>query len=270
MKDQDPPESELRILLADDNIINQRVGLLILDHLGYHADVAVNGQEVLDAMERIAYDVILMDVQMPEMDGLKVTRRIRARTDLWQPRIVALTAATHTRDRDKCDAAGMDDFVAKPVRRKELAAALDRAVAIVSSPPNGEPDIGGNPSEWVAPTAAVDLSVLATLLSSLGDRAPMAEFRLIDTYLGELPRLVGQLYEALQRGDRESLHRAAHILKASSANMGALRLSQMCADLEVRTQDAIPPDADTSIRHIVGEQDGVARAFRRRHRHLSG
>ncbi len=127
--DEEMPEpSSLRILLAEDNPVNQKVALRILDKLGYRADVASNGVEALEALEREPYDVVLMDVQMPEMDGLDAARRICAQ---WpadsRPRIIAMTANAMIEDREACFAAGMDDYLAKPVRPEELAEALGRA-----------------------------------------------------------------------------------------------------------------------------------------------
>ncbi|MCB0156678.1 MAG: response regulator [Caldilineaceae bacterium] len=118
-------DKSLRILLAEDNTINQRVALRMLAHLGYRADLAVNGLEVLAALERQPYDVVLMDVHMPEMDGLRATRAIRARTaSAQQPWIIAMTADVLTDSITACRAAGMDDFVSKPVRLDQLADAL--------------------------------------------------------------------------------------------------------------------------------------------------
>ena len=111
-EDGKPATSSLRILLAEDNAVNQMVALRILDRLGYHADVASNGREALEALERQPYDVVLMDVQMPELDGLDATRRICER---WpperRPRIIAMTANAMLEDREACFAAGMDDYV---------------------------------------------------------------------------------------------------------------------------------------------------------------
>jgi len=120
----------LRILVAEDNRLNQKVALKLLERIGYRADVAANGVEALRALERQAYDVVLMDVQMPEMDGLAATRAIRERwTGASGPRVVAMTANAMRDDREACIAAGMDDFVSKPVVLAQLAAALERCAA---------------------------------------------------------------------------------------------------------------------------------------------
>ena len=124
----DPTMAErhpLRILLAEDNLVNQKLAMRLLQQMGYRADLATNGTEALAAVERDAYDVVLMDVQMPELDGLEASRRINAR---WRngdrPRIVAMTANAMQGDREACLAAGMDDYLTKPIRVEQLIAAL--------------------------------------------------------------------------------------------------------------------------------------------------
>ena len=121
----------LRILLAEDNLVNQKVALRILEQSGYWADIAANGQEVLQAIDRQPYDVILMDVQMPEMDGLEATRRILERFPKKKdrPHIIAMTANAMQSDREMCLEAGMDDYVAKPIRVPELMEALGKVKA---------------------------------------------------------------------------------------------------------------------------------------------
>ena len=113
----------LRILLAEDNRVNQKVGLHLLKRMGYQADVASNGLEVLEALHRQPYDLVLMDVQMPEMDGLTATRAIRAQAERLKaiPRIVAMTANAMNSDRQACLDAGMDDYMSKPIRLDDLA-----------------------------------------------------------------------------------------------------------------------------------------------------
>jgi CheY-like chemotaxis protein len=123
----------LRILLAEDNVVN-RAGLRLLSKMGYRADVAGNGQEVLQALKRQPYDVVLMDVQMPEMDGLEATRRICQQwTPRERPHIIAMTANAMQGDREMCLAAGMDDYLSKPIRVEELVKALSRVQALAAS-----------------------------------------------------------------------------------------------------------------------------------------
>jgi CheY-like chemotaxis protein len=124
-----------RVLLAEDNLVNQKVALRMLGRLGYRADLAANGYEVLSALQRQNYDVILMDVAMPEMDGLEATRRIRAamKRGTGRPWIVALTANAMQGDRELCLAAGMDDYIRKPIKLSELATALRQARAIAAA-----------------------------------------------------------------------------------------------------------------------------------------
>ncbi|MBP6507111.1 MAG: response regulator, partial [Opitutaceae bacterium] len=120
-----------RLLLAEDNVVNQKVALMMLQKLGFRADVAANGFEVLEALRRQSYDIILMDVQMPEMDGLEATRRILTAYPAPgdRPWIVALTANAMQGDRELCLAAGMDDYISKPIKKDELMLALERARA---------------------------------------------------------------------------------------------------------------------------------------------
>src|SRR5207244_975539 len=193
------PPSALRILLAEDNPMNQKVALRLLERLGYTATVAGNGLEALAALERQPYDVVLMDVQMPELDGLDATRRIRER---WPaetgPRIVAMTANALPEDREACFAAGMDDYVAKPIRTEELARALKRVPRIAT--PEGD-----------AQNADVDLDAAAIRnLRDLGGDEFLAE--VVDAFLADAPELMATLRRSLDDGNAEELRRAAHTL----------------------------------------------------------
>jgi CheY-like chemotaxis protein len=117
----------LRILLAEDNVVNQKLALRLLQQMGYRADLASNGVEAVECVERQAYDVVLMDVQMPEMDGLEASRRIVARGP-ERPRIVAMTANAMQGDREMCLQAGMDDYITKPIHVEQLVEALHQAL----------------------------------------------------------------------------------------------------------------------------------------------
>ncbi|HVQ06275.1 MAG TPA: response regulator, partial [Burkholderiaceae bacterium] len=119
----------LRILLAEDNVVNQKLALRLLSQMGYRADLAANGIEAIEALQRQPYDVVLMDVQMPEMDGLEATREIVRRFSAGRPRIVAMTANAMQGDRDQCIAAGMDDYITKPIRVDALVDALTHTSA---------------------------------------------------------------------------------------------------------------------------------------------
>jgi len=117
----------LRILLAEDNAVNQKLALRVLEQMGYRVDVASNGLEAIESVERQTYDVILMDVQMPEQDGLDATRNIRKLENVSQPHIIAMTANAMEGDREMCLAAGMNDYISKPIRINELVEALRKA-----------------------------------------------------------------------------------------------------------------------------------------------
>jgi CheY-like chemotaxis protein len=131
------PTSQHRILLAEDNSVNQKVALHMLARIGYRADVAANGLEVLEAVRRQTYDIIFMDVQMPEMDGLEATKQLRAApiADCRRPWIVALTANAMQGDRERCLAVGMDDYITKPIKTPDLAAAIGRAHGLGQAKP---------------------------------------------------------------------------------------------------------------------------------------
>ncbi|HEX4966616.1 MAG TPA: two-component regulator propeller domain-containing protein [Thermoanaerobaculia bacterium] len=217
----------LRILVAEDNSVNQRVALLLLERLGYSADVAGNGQEALDALARQPYDVILMDVQMPRMDGLEATRRIHAGwAPAQRPRVLAMTASALVADRNACLAAGMDGFLSKPVLIRELQAAL-RGVATQAAQPAANPQ---PPAE--APV--LDPSYLDRLrqLEEVSGRSMVGE--IVDSFLSEAPRRLARLREALAAGDGEALAFTAHSLKGSSAQLGALRLASVSHALELK------------------------------------
>jgi CheY-like chemotaxis protein len=127
--DGDSEDLRLRVLLAEDNVVNQKVAVRMSERLGHRTDVVANGYEVLDALSICPYDVVLMDVRMPEMDGLEATRTIRARSAGRDPHIIALTASAMQEDRERCLQAGMDAFLGKPIRSEDLRQALETYLA---------------------------------------------------------------------------------------------------------------------------------------------
>jgi CheY-like chemotaxis protein/HPt (histidine-containing phosphotransfer) domain-containing protein len=249
----------LRILLAEDNVVNQKVALHLLKLIGYRADVVSDGWEVLDALHRQSYDVVLMDVQMPNMDGLTVTKRICQEWSNQQadgiaatrPRIIAMTANTMQGDREECINAGMDDYLSKPIRLEDLIQALGQCqpnrdgenfstqtqdyqqtmtpgvYSTRLSPPHS-----GTP----APPHPIDAKVLQSFRDMAGETADLILAEMIDCYLEEAPKLLSAIAKAIDQKDAVQLRSGAHNLKASSATLGAITLSNLCRKLEVMSR----------------------------------
>ncbi|TAH48927.1 MAG: GAF domain-containing protein [Chloroflexota bacterium] len=208
----------LHILLAEDNAVNQKLALRLLEQMGYRADIAANGIEVLESLERQTYDAILMDVQMPEMDGLEASRQINRRyARSERPRIIAMTANAMQGDREMCLAAGMDDYMTKPIRVDELVAALSKTKARRQD--SGQQTTNG----------ALDQATFENLKATVG-----ADFmgELIDTFLEDSPQLIADLKRAYGTNDVDAFRRAAHSLKSNSNNFGALKLAEQAKELE--------------------------------------
>jgi PAS domain S-box-containing protein len=219
-----PDTAALRLLVAEDNELNQRLALAVLGKLGYRADVVQNGREALSALERQTYDVVLMDVQMPELDGLEATRRIRARFGAGEgPTIIAMTANAMQGDREECLAAGMDAHLPKPIRVDELAGALARCRPIAE-----RRDV-----PWIQAEGAIDVAAIENLASSLGGREGWEAVEdLIEAFLEDAPRGIAALRDAVQRGDAAAVRRLAHSLRSNGATFGAQAFAEVCRELE--------------------------------------
>jgi len=215
----------LRILLAEDNVVNQKLALRLLAQMGYRADLAANGLEAIDAVERQTYDVVLMDVQMPELDGFEASREIVRRWPDHRPRIVAMTANAMQGDRELCEAAGMDDYVAKPVRVDELVAALERS----GSRADAAARVSPAPVEGGPPMDAIDGSAVEQLTATMGG-AFVAE--LIDTFVEDGRQLMATLRRSLADSDVDAFRRAAHSLKSNSETLGARGVTILARALE--------------------------------------
>ena len=245
--------SQIRILLAEDNVVNQKVATHLLDRIGYRADIAANGLEVLEALKRQSYDVVLMDVQMPEMDGLEATRRI---CQEWpankKPRIIAMTANAMQGDREKCLEAGMDDYITKPVRREELALALSKCQPLhrdelntVTEPKNPDSsdkvdsEAAGHSSVQPGVDSPIDFHILESLRELDDEEDPDFLGELIKIYLLDAQQHLETIKEAIFLGDVDSLKLASHTLKSSSANLGAVSFSEVCKELEYMGRVAV-------------------------------
>jgi PAS domain S-box-containing protein len=241
--------SSLQILLAEDNAVNQKLALRLLDQLGYRAEVVWNGREVIDALERQRYDVVLMDVQMPELDGLDASRRICERWPAGsRPRIIAMTANAMPEDREACLAAGMDDYVAKPIRPNELADALSRVR------PRSETVETSDDGAGISLEAGAVES-----LKELGGDAFLAE--VIDTFLADAPTLLATLRHALGKEDLDELRRAAHTLKSNGATLGAGGFSELCRELEQRAKSSRLENASELVDRIEEEYQQLQKAL---------
>ncbi len=221
----------LRILVAEDNSVNLKVALLMLERLGYHAGVAANGLEVLTALRAQSYDLVLMDVQMPGMDGLEATRRLRAELPAErQPRIVAVTANALRGDREVCLAAGMDDYLSKPIRLEDLQAAILRAGLLERPAP-------APPAAERQEPASLNAGQLTTLEETLSKEAVRS---LVKAFLADAPQRLTAIQAALERGDGKALSFSAHALKGGSAQLGASRLAALSQEIELRGRNEAP------------------------------
>jgi two-component system sensor histidine kinase/response regulator len=220
----------IRILLAEDNIVNQKVALHILEKMGYRADTVANGKEVLSSWERVPYDLILMDVQMPEMDGFEATQAIRQRekeTGGHLP-IVAMTAHALKGDRERCLEAGMDDYVPKPIQPQALVEVIGRWVEREISRKNEDPRI-----EPPDPGEVFDRKGVLERLD--GDEALSRE--ILGMFLKDVPRQMERLREQLKEGDLSALELQAHSLKSAALNIGGNGLQKASQEAEIAAKN---------------------------------
>jgi PAS domain S-box-containing protein len=255
----------LRILVAEDNTVNQQLAALLLKKIGYRADIVGNGLEALEALERRTYDVVLMDVQMPEMDGLEASRRMHRQ---WpkgkRPRIIAVTANALAEERETCLAAGMDDYVSKPIRMDKLVTALGRCRPVADATPLTMPAAGPSSQRGVeagAPKAAtIDAETLRGLRATLGDD-PAIVADLIDTFLAAAPKLVAGARQAATDGNVEEVRRTAHTLKSNGATFGATTLFELCRGLEAMGKTGKLEEAQRLVAQIETEYERVGQVL---------
>jgi CheY-like chemotaxis protein len=236
-KTESVPPAKPRILLVEDSPLNQQITLKQLEALGYNADVAANGMEALAALQRSTYPIVLMDCQMPGMDGYETTWQIRnrekeqAQSSTGKTYIIAFTANTKPQDRARCLSSGMDDYISKPVQLAELEVALQRA--------------GVDPSQAQAAASVIDPIIMAGLrqLRRPDKSDPVSE--LINLFLRDAPPQFAAIEKAVVERNMSATLDAASSLKGNAANLGARRLAGLCADLEEQAragtlEDAVP------------------------------
>ncbi len=249
--------SRARILVAEDNAVNQKVTVGVLERLGYSADVVADGREAVEALGRIPYDLVLMDCNMPVMDGYEATAEIRKiqGSSLHTP-IIAMTANAMQGDRERCLAAGMDDYVTKPVKREDLARALQARL----------PQAPARVPEAPRKTAPHDRPI---------DPEVLAGFRQMQD--GDAPDIVGELYvkdsavrladlnRAVGSSDAVALTRSAHALKGASLNVGAGRAGDLCARIERAADQGSLGQAGGLVVELERELGRVHEALRHEH-----
>ncbi len=226
----------LRLLVVDDNAINQRVACRILQQLGYSADVAGNGREALEALDRKPFDFVLMDVMMPELDGLEATRLLRKRQltgehQMYPARIVVVAVTAHAMqgDREKCIAAGMDDYLSKPVRPKDVRDMIERWGRTIvpeiaaPSPLAALPALTNTEEE-----APVDMARMLDLTDGNDDSLR----ELVEMYLKQTNKQFDQMQTAIRTADASTLRHVAHSCAGASATLGMVRLSPRLRELE--------------------------------------
>jgi PAS domain S-box-containing protein len=285
----------LQILVAEDNVTNQKLTLQMLNRLGYRADVAANGLEVLAALARRRYDVVLMDMHMPEMDGLEATRQIRQRWSRSEgPYIIAVTANVLQQDREASLTAGMNNFISKPIRVRALAAALQQAAQVVGQadfpPPRPSAATEGQQSQadLAASTAEaeshlierqypkdtmseitngksgiqalLDPKALDNLRALVGEETVFLT-QLINSFLHDAPRLLQQMRQALEEKKTSDLTLAAHTLKSLANNFGATSLAQLSKELENLGRAGTLAGASERIKQAETEYEQVRRAL---------
>jgi PAS domain S-box-containing protein len=240
---------QLKLLLAEDNLINQQVAAAMLRKRGHHVDVVGNGREAVDAVAREPYDVVLMDIQMPELDGLEATRAIRASLSGARPRIVAITAHASEADKERCLAAGMDGYLSKPFKTRDLFAAVEAgAEPAAASAGTGTSATRSHP---------VDVVALRESLRQAGPEESIGE--ILKTFVADAPSRLDALTKAFKANDPRAIERAAHAFKAAAVTIGAHRLAVLLQAVEVAAKEGSARRAGTELEALRAEVEAVLR-----------
>ena len=233
--------AQLRVLVVDDVDANRRLAQALLHRFGYASEVATSGLEAVEMTTAGRYGAILMDVQMPGIDGMEATRRIHERLGAASPRIIAMTANALPGDRERYLAAGMDDYLSKPIQLQALRAAIEQA-GVSAAESAARP---GEPAPEAAPPGAIDWRRIESLKPFDSDGSMVAGA--IASFLADAPGRIRAIREAHAAGDAASLALAAHALKGAAANIGAARLQELSQDIESLAREGRLEGARTSI-----------------------
>ena len=237
-----PPGRHLRVLLAEDSVVNQKLAVYLLEKWGHQVTVANNGREAVAWVRAEKFDLVLMDVQMPEMDGLEATAAIR-RMEQGEGRrlpVVAMTAHAMVGDRERCLESGMDDYLSKPIRARELLAVIEQVIAGGQKPGDGKHDDG--PVDWAAALDRLQ-----------GDRELLEE--LVGVIRQEAPSLLAAVREAVERNDAPALKLSAHTLKGSLGNFAAAAAVEAAKRLELMAKQGDLSDAPQALAALERELD---------------
>ncbi|MBC1218667.1 response regulator [Nostoc sp. UCD121] len=258
----------LKILLVEDVLVNQKIALKMLQRLGFRADVANNGCEALEALQRQRYDIVFMDIQMPEMDGWETTIRIRQEfSPDAQPWITAMTAHARLEDRQECLRVGMDDYISKPIRIEALEAVLKK-FDIQQCQDSESPDlIDLSESALLSKSSnpylqeAIDQRLLQELQNIGGNDGEQLVAELIQIYLEDTPIRIQTIKEAIAAEDRAKLQKAAHALRSPSVSIGAVKLGNICETLENAAITQPLDQISGLINHLESEYKNVITAL---------
>jgi PAS domain S-box-containing protein len=249
----------VRLLVAEDNPVNREVACMQLQSLGYSADTVTNGREALEALQKSDYDIVLMDCQMPEMDGYEATSELRRLEGNRKHTIViALTANALQGDEAKCLSAGMDDYLSKPIKPEALEAVLEKWTAHHQASAKAVRD---TQEESNPLSGAIDARVIAKLRKALGKKSPDLIPGLIDLFIADAAPRLAALQKAISENDGKALRQVAHALKGSCANLGANRMAGLCEILEDKGQTTSLAGAGAILEHLEAEFTLVTQAL---------
>jgi len=229
----DVQKRNTRILLVEDNITNQSVAIAILKKLGYFCDVALDGQKALKKLESDPYDIVLMDCQMPVMDGYKATMNIRKKNSTVlnsQIPVIAMTANAMKGDREKCLSAGMDDYISKPIRAKTLADVIEKWLTFIDERANQKPEDHQESKNLKIKTNLEIFDPQIILENLMGDTELAGS--ILEAFLSDIPNQIETLQEYLDKNEAKDVERQAHTIKGASASIGARALQNLCFKIE--------------------------------------